>query len=136
MSCCLTFLPVLPPLTNSACFTDIFFFLKLGTKTANRAEQIIPILKERAASLRTTFLTIDKLKELIEKIKLNVLEAEKLVNEAEEANSTISMTKLFSVFSSKKDKPKTDRPSGSLKVIDTRSEFDAMRKEVNAAISK
>lgn len=111
-----------------------YFLLKLSTTTANRAQTLIPLLKERASGLPATFLTIDKLQELIDKLKQNVLEAQRRVDDAEQAYaSSLSMTKLLGVFSRKDKTPAQDRPQGPLKVIDTKQEIAQIKADIKAS---
>jgi hypothetical protein len=89
------------------------------------------MLKQRASQLPTTFMTIDKMQELLQKLKENVAEAQRRVDEAEKAySSSLSVSKLFGVFSRKDKTTPTERPAGPLPVLDTKSEFARMREEV------
>jgi uncharacterized protein (UPF0305 family) len=93
---------------------------------------VIPLLKERASHLATTFQSIDKLEEFINKLKENVSEAQRRVDEAEEAySSSMSVSKIFGVFS-RKEKVPIASSSGTLKVLDTKAEFAQMRAELKS----
>jgi hypothetical protein len=102
----------------------------LSQDTAHRAEKVIPKLKECASTLPITFQSIDKMQELINKLKENVAEAQRRVDEAEAAfSSSLSVSKIFGVFS-RKEKPASVAPSGPLIVLDTKAEFERMREEL------
>lgn len=91
-------------------------------------------MKERASQLPFTFLTIDKLQELIDKLKANVQEAQRRVDEAEKANaSALSVSKLFGVFSRKDKASSPSQPLGPLQVMDTKQEIANIRAEIKAS---
>ena len=78
-------------------------------------------------------MTIDKMQELLQKLKENVAEAQRRVDEAEKAYSaTLSVSKLFGVFRSKDKAPAAERPAGPLPVLDTKKEFARIREEIKA----
>lgn len=107
-------------------------FYQLSTATAHRAESLIPKLKECASGLPATFQSIDKMQELINKLRENVAEAQQRVDDAEASfGSSLSVSKLFGVFS-RKDKPNTAVAVGPLKVLDTKAEFERMRAELKS----
>lgn len=107
-------------------------FNQLSTATAHRAESLIPKLKECASGLPATFQSIDKMQELINKLKDNVAEAQQRVDDAEASfGSSLSVSKLFGVFS-RKEKTNTAVSAGALKVLDTKAEFERMRAELKS----
>jgi len=91
---------------------------------------VIPLLKERASHLPATFQSIDQMQELINKLKQNVAEAQRRVEEAEESYATLpSVSKLFGVFSRKTP---IEKPAGPLKVIDVKAEFAQMKADIKS----
>lgn len=65
----------------------------------NQINEIAPELNEKAIHLKTLFKTVDHLRTLFDKIKQNIDALEAQVEAADRANSSISVKKIFNIFS-------------------------------------
>jgi hypothetical protein len=76
--------------------------MQISAEHDKMRKEILPLLQSRAAHLKRIFSTIDKYQELVDVMKQSATDMEARVAATQEATSTITVSKIFNLFSVRK----------------------------------